>query len=245
VVAERARRIDDSAAVRDHLGELCLAWACLAGDPAAQRAIDGLIQTEARRAVTELRQPAHLADEVHQELGQRLLVAAPGGSEPRLATYAGQSALGRWLGVAAMRVAINLRRRERPQVALDEVADVAAAIVPPDLAAIRDRYRDDVAAAVRAAFEALDSPRDRNLLRLHYLERIALDRLGAMFGVHASTVSRWLSALRETIVEDARNRLAERLGLANHVADLDSVIRLLRSELDLTLSRILSVQGSG
>lgn len=220
-----------------HLGDLCLAAACLAGEPAAQRAIDRLIRAEAVRVVGELRQPAWLVDEVHQELGQRLLVAAPG-ETPRLATYGGQAALGRWLGVSAMRTALNQLRRAKPERPLDDV-DVAAALLPPELAVVRDRYRAEVEHAVRAAFDALDNARDRNLLRMYYLERVGLEQLGQMFGVHGSTVSRWLSALRASVLEDVRFRLGERLGLAGQYADVDSLIRAVQSELDLTLSRIL------
>jgi RNA polymerase sigma-70 factor, ECF subfamily len=240
VVAERLGRLDASARGTlddSRLAELCLVWACLTGDPAAQRAIDRAIHAEAQRVVTELRQPAWLVDEVHQELGQRLLIASEG-SEPRLATFAGKAALGRWLGVTAMRTALNLTRRARPEAPLAD-DDVAAALVPPELAIVRERYRAEVEAAIRAAFDALGNPRDRNLLRLYYLERVGLEQLGQMYGVHGSTVSRWLTALREGIVEDTRGYLAERLGPAGNFADVDSLIRAVQSDLDLTLSRIL------
>lgn len=221
-----------------HLADLCLAWACLAGDPGAQRALDRMIRAEAQRAASELRQPAWLADEIQQELGQRLLVAGPG-EVPRLATYAGQAALGRWLGVAAMRTALNLLRGARPEAPLDDGEEVADAILPPELAVVRDRYRAEVEQAIRAAFGALDSARDRNLLRLYYLERIGLDQLGQMYGVHGSTVSRWLTALRASVLDDVRARLGERLGLAGNYGDVDSLIRAVQSEIDLTLSRLL------
>ena len=246
IVAERLGRLDAGGlgglggldGLNDsRLAELCLVWACLTGDPAAQRAIDRAIRAEAQRAVTELRKPAWLVDDVHQELGQRLLIAGDGG-EPRLASYEGKAALGRWLGVTAMRTAINLTRRDRPEAPLAD--DVAAALIPPELAVVRDRYRAEVEAAIRAAFGALDNPRDRNLLRLYYLEHVGLDQLGQMFGVHGSTVSRWLTALREGIVADTRGYLAERLGPAGNYADIDSLIRAVHSELDLTLSRILA-----
>jgi RNA polymerase sigma-70 factor, ECF subfamily len=236
VLRERLRELGP---VEDrHLAGLCLAAACLAGDPAAQRALDRLIRAEAERVVGELRQPAWLSDEVHQELSQRLLVAAPG-SAPRLATYAGQAALGRWLGVAAMRTALNLIRGARPETPLDDDHDVADALLPPELAVVRDRYGSEVEHAIRAAFDALDSARDRNLLRMYYLERIGLDQLGQMFGVHGSTVSRWLTALRASVLEDVRGRLGERLGLAGNFADVDSLIRAVQSQLDLTLSQLL------
>jgi len=108
-----------------------------------------------------------------------------------------------------------------------------------ELAVVRQRYRAEVEAAIRAAFDALDNPRDRNLLRLYYLEHVGLEQLGQMFGVHGSTVSRWLAALRETIVEATRGYLAERLGPAGNFAEIDSLIRAVQSDLDLTLSRIL------
>ena len=222
-----------------HLADVGLAAAALVGDPAAQRALDRLIRAEAQRVVAELRQPAWLADEVHQELSQRLLVAEPDGV-PRLVTYAGQAPLGRWLGVAAMRTALNLLRRpQQRETPLDDDLDVADALLPPDLAVVRDKYRGEVEQAIRAAFDALDSPRDRNLLRMYYLERIGLEQLGQMFGVHGSTVSRWLTALRASVLEDVRARLAERLGMAGSFSDVDSLIRAVQSELDLTLSRIL------
>jgi len=74
---------------------------------------------------------------------------------------------------------------------------------------------------------------------MYYLERIGLEQLGQMFGVHGSTVSRWLTALRESVLDDVRARLGERLGMAGSFSDVDSLIRAVQSELDLTLSRIL------
>jgi RNA polymerase sigma-70 factor (ECF subfamily) len=237
-VVEGLARLDLAMLERARLGELCLVWACLGGDAAAHRVIDRSIRAEAQRVARELRQPEWLVDEIHQELAQRLLVAAPG-AEPRLATYSGQAVLGRWLGVAAMRTALNLTRRDRRETPLPGDS-VAAAITAPELALVRHRYRDAVQSAIRAAFDALDNPRDRNLLRLYYVDRVGLERLGQMFNVHGSTISRWLTALREAIFEDTSARLGERLGMAGEAAEIESLIRAVRSDLDLTLSQILT-----
>ena len=238
VAAERLARMD-TPIDRAHFGELGLAWACLAGDAAAQRVLDRMIREEAQRAIGELRQPAWLVDEVHQELAQKLLV----GADPKLAQYAGQSALGRWLGVAALRTALNLTRKAKPERGArpieDADAEVIAAFVDPELAVLRRQYRDEVERAIRASFDALDNARDRNLLRLYYLERVGLEQLGQMFGVHASTVSRWLSTLREAIVADTNTRLAEQLGMRGQYSAVDSLIRAVRSDLDITLSKVL------
>ena len=235
VVAARAAEL--GSIDTEHLADLGLAWACLAGDAAAQRVLDRLVRAEAQRVIAELRKPAHLADEVQQELAQKLLV----GDQPKLAQYAGKSALGRWLGVAAMRTAHNLTRGARPERPINDAdADAIAAFVDPELAVIKNRYRADVERAMRAAFDALDSARDRNLLRLYYIDRVGLDRLGQMYGVHASTVSRWLATLRETVITETHQRLAEALGMRGQFGDVESLVRVLRSELDLTLSRILA-----
>jgi RNA polymerase sigma-70 factor, ECF subfamily len=218
-----------------HLGELCLVWACLDGDRAALRAIDRAIRAEAERAVHELRAAPWLIDEVHQEVCRRLLV----GDAPRLATYAGQAVLGRWLGVAALRTALNLVQRDRGGDPLD--SELAAALPAvgdsPELAVLRERYRGEVETALREAFEALETPRDRNLIRLYYVEKLSLERLGQLFRVHAATVSRWLASLREQLFVDIRDRLLLRLGIAPQ--ELDSMLRGVRSALDLTLTRIL------
>jgi RNA polymerase sigma-70 factor (ECF subfamily) len=237
VVAARVAELDLAALDRGHLADLGLAWACLAGDTAAHKVLDRLIHTEAQRAVLELRKPMHLVDEVHQELAQKLLV----GDKPRLAQYAGQSALGRWLGVAALRTALNLTRKDRSERSIEDAdAEAVAAIIDPELAVLRKQYKSDVELAIRSAFEALDTARDRNLLRLYYLDRVGLERLAQMYGVHASTVSRWLATLRESIVEETQTRLAELLGSRGQFSDLGSLIRALRSDLDITLSRILN-----
>jgi RNA polymerase sigma-70 factor (ECF subfamily) len=233
-IAERLAQL--AAIERGHLADLGLAWACLARDPAAEKLVDRMIHAEAQRAVAELRKPPDLVDEVHQELAQKLLV----GERPRLAQYAGQSALGRWLGVAALRTALNLTRKARPERSLDDDDhDMIAAVVDPELAAIKNQYKREVEHAIRSAFEALDNARDRNLLRLYYLDRVGLDRLGQMYGVHASTVSRWLATLRESIISDTHGRLGEILGASGNYGDVASLIRAVRSDLDITLSRIL------
>ena len=156
-----------------------------------------------------------------------------------LATYAGQAVLGRWLGVAALRTALNFVQRDKGGEPLDSelAAALPAVAESPELAVLRERYREPVEAALREAFEALETPRDRNLLRLYYVEKVGLERLGQMFRVHAATVSRWLAALREQLFADIRDRLLLRLGIAPQ--ELDSMLRGVHSVLDVTLTRIL------
>jgi RNA polymerase sigma-70 factor (ECF subfamily) len=239
--SQRARYVA-SGAHSIHYADLALAWAALAGDPSALRAIEKTLREEATRAILALRRPTWQAEEVRQELALRMLVVGER-KEPTLATYAGRSALGRWVGVAAMRTALNLGRRGNREDPLDELEDgslaAAAPRIAPELAIVRARYKGEVEQAMREAFEDVRDVQDRNLLRFYYLDRIELEPLGKLFGVHGSTISRRLSALRTQIAEATRVRLVERLGMEGHTADVASLIRAVHSDFDLSLSQLL------
>jgi RNA polymerase sigma-70 factor (ECF subfamily) len=219
--------------------DLALATAALNGDPSALRAIDERIRAAAVRAAAELGQPGWLADEVAVTLRERLLVA-DGAAPARLGSYLGQGPLDRWLAVAAARAGLNLLRQRRREVATDQarLADLPSPEREPELDLLRRRHRAAFEAAIRDAFAGLDSPRDRNLLRLYYFDRLGLDQLGQMYNVHGSTVSRWLAAIRQTVFEQTMRLLVERIGVP--ASELESIMRALQSDLEITLSRILA-----
>ncbi|HVE87889.1 MAG TPA: sigma-70 family RNA polymerase sigma factor, partial [Myxococcales bacterium] len=90
--------------------------------------------------------------------------------------------------------------------------------------------------AVEAALKGL-SPKERNFLRLYFVEGLTVEQIGAMQGAHKSTVSRWLARARETVGTQVRQLLGDRLHLS--AGDLDSLMGLLQSELELSLLRVL------
>ena len=59
-----------------------------------------------------------------------------------------------------------------------------------------------------------------------------------MYKVHGSTVSRWLAAVRQNVFDQTMRLLVERLGLPE--SELASMLRVLQSDLDVTLSRLLA-----
>ena len=221
------------------LADLVLVCASLGGDPAALRALDGLIRAAAARAAGELGQGGWLADEIALSMRERLLVA-DGETEGRLASYLGHGPLERWLAVAAARTGLNALRARRREQALDDarLAALPAPDTDPELDLLRRRHRAAFEAAIRDAFAGLENARDRNLLRLYYFDRLGLDRLAQMYKVHGSTVSRWLAAVRQNVFDETLRLLVERLGLPE--SELASMLRLLQSDLDLTLSRLLA-----
>src|SRR5262249_26465617 len=84
------------------------------------------------------RDPAFL-DEVRQALRVRLLVA-PEGGRPRIADYAGRGPLRAWVGVAALRVALNLKRAAAPAGG-DLLAELGTREPDPELRHLKKVYR--------------------------------------------------------------------------------------------------------
>jgi RNA polymerase sigma-70 factor (ECF subfamily) len=66
---------------------------------------------------------------------------------------------------------------------------------------------------------------------------LSIDALGALHGVHRATCARWIASARHDILAALRKRLRGGLGLDHR--DIESAIALVRSRLDLSLSRHL------
>jgi len=219
-----------------HLGELRLAWDAAQGDVAALRRLDELITLEVAPAARRIDPSPSFADEVGQTLRVRLLVA-PEGGRARIAEYGGRGPLRGWLGVAALRVALNLRRGAGPPAApTDVLAELASAEPDPELRHLKTLYRAEFREALEAALAAL-SDRDRAILRLSYVDGLRLAQLGRLYGVHESTASRWVSRAVETVADDARRRLVARLSMSP--ASVDQIAQMVRSSLDLSIARLL------
>lgn len=174
---------------------------------------------------------AAFADEVRQELATRLLVGGEEGEPGKLAAYTGRGPLVGFVRVSAVRVAQNKKRGKR----LDTLEDVGprapvATGADPELAYLKERYAHEFAGAFRATLASL-SPEQREVLRLHYIDGVSIDDVGARCGVSRATAARWLAKARERVLRETERRLKERLGAS--VASPASVIGLARSRIDL------------
>ena len=228
-VIERARE-------RGTLSDLALAVASLADDAAAQRRLDALIERACRDTAARMNVEPWQSAEIAQQLRTRLLVAGPRRG-PALATYDGRGPLLAWLRVCASRQILMARRSPQHPTA---PAEIAAAALDPEL----DLIRADSAAGIKAAFEAAFaelSPGDRMLLAYHHVDQRSLTEIGRIVGVHASTVLRRLDRVRERLLTQVRARFAEQVQASE--AELDRVVGLVGSQLDLSISRILGRAG--
>jgi RNA polymerase sigma-70 factor, ECF subfamily len=72
---------------------------------------------------------------------------------------------------------------------------------------------------------------------LHLVDGVTLEGIGKVYGVHHSTVLRWLSAARKRVVDEAKQRLRDKVAMSSR--EFESIARLLLSDVDLNISNVL------
>jgi RNA polymerase sigma-70 factor (ECF subfamily) len=232
--AEARRR--EGGAAAEHLGDLCLAFAAARGDAAAIRIFDERVLSGLEPALRGVDATAGFVDELRQLVRVHLLVGAEG-EPPRVGAYRGGGPLAAWVRIAAVRLALNQKRSQRPTVSTDDmIGELVSREPDPELRHLKTLYRAEFTDALRAAIAALPD-RDRAILRLHYVDGLRLSRIAALYRVDESTASRWVKKGVEAVSDEARRRLRERLRVSSET--LDSVARMVRSDLELSIGRLL------
>lgn len=242
-LAQHARRHAGEAPHADALdamcaGDLALARACAAGDPAAIATLDGELARVATLAVRGLRGSDAERDETLQEVRAKLLVG-DGTRAPRIADYAGRGELARWLKATVVRTYLNRVRGVRREVAVDDALVFERLMAPelePELAFLKRRYGAEIKAAVAEALAELPDTQ-KVLLRHRFVDELTVDEIAGLHRVHRATVHRWLADARDRLRARIEELLRARLGL--DTADLDSVLRVVASQLDVSLVRVL------
>jgi RNA polymerase sigma-70 factor (ECF subfamily) len=219
-----------------HVVDLYLACACSTGDPAAIAHFESKIMPAVGPAVARIDPDPEVGREIAEEVRVRLLVDGENGPA-RIRSYIGRGPLTSWVQVTAMRLAYSHKRKKRVEV---PDADRLAALPVGGSDAEMDRIRAEFAGPFKAAFSAALgslSPRERNVLRLHLLEGLNTETIGRMYRVHRATVARWIARSHETVLRETRKALA-REGIGRD--DFDSFMRLVRSQLEVSIVSALS-----
>ena len=244
-LAERVSADEDPVGA---LGERCvddlyLACGCLRGDPAAIAGFEQSCLSAVPAAVRRIVSDAALVDEVCQ-LARVSLLVGDEGRPKKLASYRGTGKLRSWVQVAAVRLALdNLRRRRRDQPADDDrLLEASELDDDPELVHIKQLYRSEFKDAFRGAMGELTS-RERNLLRMYLVDGLGIDQIGPVYGVHRATAARWIASSREKLLHGTRERLVEALRLSDH--QFESLMRVVRSNLDLSVERLLGNRSRG
>jgi RNA polymerase sigma-70 factor (ECF subfamily) len=225
----------DSLAIED----LYFACACVTRAAGAERRFENRLASVIEKAVARVMTGRLDRDEAVQ-LCRRDLLMGTDGSPPKLAKYGGRGPLENWVSVIAIRTAVSFGRAEGAWRGLrDRAARETMGALDPELLFMKDEVQREVAVAFEQALQRLEA-RDRLALRLHVVSGMTLEEIGKCLGIAHQTVSRLLVRARKRILSDIRRQLGERLQASK--ADLASIARLVASQIDLSLSRLLGAR---
>ncbi len=221
-----------------HVEDLYLACACAKKDDRAILAFESKYLHEVPSYVGQIDRSAPFIDEVGQQLREKLFVTTGEDGRLKICEYTGRGPLGAWVRVVCVRLALNLRRRPKNTVETDgERAPVLRSAAPdPEVDFLKSKYKEEFREAFQATLTDLSSD-ERAVLKMHYIDGLNIDQIGTAYRVHRATVARWLAHSREKIMEETKKRLEQRLKM--QAAEVDSVIGLVRSQLDVSIYKFL------
>ena len=145
------------------------------------------------------------------------------------------STIAQWVASVAGREALGSLRRQKPidAIADDDLLDTGD---DPALVALKSQHGADFKRAFQAAVAALPA-RDRAVLRAMIVDDRSINEIAAVYGIHRVTASRWVSEIRHALLKGTRKELRTQLSLDD--SHLDSAMRMIDSNLDLSLYRLL------
>jgi RNA polymerase sigma-70 factor (ECF subfamily) len=232
-VAYVAERLPEGEALADLCTrDLYLALGCARGDARAIAAFERHCVDSIDGAVARLSAGADIVSEVKQRLRRSLLVAD--GKPPGITSFSGRGNLRAWVRVIALRDALALLRPPRQDTPLED-ALLEQRVMPaddPELSYLKGTYRQEFKSAFATALAQM-SDRERTLLRQQLLDGLSIDDLGGLYRVHRATAARWLEQARQRLVEITLATMRARLQVEPD--ELDSILRLIRSQLDMSL----------
>jgi RNA polymerase sigma-70 factor (ECF subfamily) len=227
---------------RRHVADLYLACGCARGDAGALAVLERQTIPVVERGLGNMKMAEDARREVVQALRERFLVASDG--PPGIAGYDGRAPLGIWLRVCAARMGLRQLERERRVADVDDdrLEELAPGVPTPELMYLRRLYGEKFQTAFREAVASL-APRDRNLLRHSVIDELGIDQLAAIYHVHRATAARQLNQARTKLIEATKDRMRSMMRVSE--AELESILRVIVTMVDVTLRQMLGNKTSG
>lgn len=223
--------------------DLYLACACAKGSPAAINAFDRDYMREVDIALARMRIGPPRLNDVKQLVRQRLFVGGGTAGAPtsagKISEYGGRGDLRRWVRSVAVRTCLNELRKGKREVLVDDdhlIAQHAVTSDDPEVEYMKRTYSNEFRVAFGDALAGL-GPREQTLLRYHHVDGLNIDEIGAIYRVHRVTAFRWIEKAKEQLVKATLDTLKTRLKLP--ASELESVLRMIRSQIHLSLVRHL------
>jgi RNA polymerase sigma-70 factor, ECF subfamily len=220
----------------DRAADMFLACACVEKIPAAIAEFLAAFGARIPLYLGKLARNADLVEEVRQIVVTRSVIGEAD-RPPALTGYSAKGSLEGWVRATAVREALAINRRsDRNADDSDAALEAQIPWVDHEISLFKQIYREPVSQAFATACTQLDAE-DRALLRLHYVDGVTTAKLATMFAISRATLIRRLAAARESLVERVKSQLKTASGVADN--DFDSVLRLVKSQIDLRLSVVL------
>ena len=221
--------------------ELTLARACARGDALALARVETEIFPKILGALRHMGLTADQASDAMQAFRTQMFVQ-DGARSPRIGEYEGRGSLASWLRVSATRLALKCLRKGRLEVATDDDAlfHACASDDDPEGTCIREESRSHFKAAFQDALESLPG-RERTMLRMHVVDGLSIDEIGALYAVHRATAARWVGKARSELLRRTRMGLMRRTRI--NPDECESMMRLVQSQLGTTLRRRIRASG--
>jgi RNA polymerase sigma-70 factor (ECF subfamily) len=223
--------------------DLYLACACARGVHGAIAAFDRDYMREVDIALSRMRVGDSRLKDVKQLVRQRLFVGGGTAGAPtsagKISEYGGRGDLRRWVRSVAVRTCLNELRKGKREVLVDDdhlIAQHAISADDPEVEYMKRTYANEFKVAFGEALGQL-GPREQTLLRYHHVDGLNIDEIGAIYRVHRVTAFRWLEKAKEQLVKSTLETLRARLKLP--ASELESVLRMIRSQIHLSLVRHL------
>jgi RNA polymerase sigma-70 factor, ECF subfamily len=238
-----------------HLGERVLCadlerarvedlWiACACGGPSGEARNRALALIEERYlpdvdgALHKMGLPPDRIGDVKQGL-RNLLFVGDVESPARIREYRGSGDLRAWMRVTAMRAALKLLRKDARETSSDDaLLEARAPEDDPELTYMKAAYRAAFKAAFQEALESLTG-RERTLLKQQIVDGLGIDELGALYQIHRATAARWVASAREKLLSRTRRTFMLQARISSD--ECESIMRMVRSQLDVSLHRRLA-----
>ena len=214
--------------------DLYLAFACSTGDPRALSGFERVYGPPVLVKAEKMVQEGVTADEVRQRVWHKLFVGLRG--PPKIGDYSGRGPLLGWLSVITARTAIDLGRSAGSAAAKNLEQGLLDVHDDPELQYLKLHYREAFAVALQHAVQEL-TPKQRNLLAYSLVEGLDTNQIAGLYDAHRTSVGRWLAQAREDLLARTHTALMQRLSVSR--SDVDSIMRLIGSRLDVTFRHLL------
>lgn len=154
---------------------------------------------------------------------------------PRITAYSGRGPLIAWLRSVAVRTGLRLRKSDARYEPLEADSTPGSLADDAELAYMKKTYGEAFQRAFRTALAGL-AAKDRLLLKQRFRHHLGVEDLGRLHGVNAGTISRWVAAARDALAKGTREAMMAELGVAKD--DVSSILRLIDSQIEVTLSTV-------